>query len=66
MTTKDECPVGKALEQLSDKERKDIQAVLDNSVSSAVISRWFTVLRKFKGCTTPKVNDHRGGECGCS
>lgn len=62
----DRCAVGKALDQLTEAEREDVQAILDNSVASVIISQWFTKMRGFKGCSTQTVTTHRRGDCGCS
>lgn len=64
-TSKKLCPVGKALDELSPEDRQEIEAILANGISSVVISKWFTDVRRLPGCTTTAVNAHRRDTCGC-
>lgn len=59
------CPVGQALEALG-AEAEEVQAILDNGVTSVIISQWFEKVRGFKGCSTAAVNRHRRSECECA
>ena len=59
------CLVGKAMQQLTEREQSEMQVILDNGVPSHVIAVWFTDKRKLK-LTAAAVTSHRRGSCGCS
>jgi hypothetical protein len=59
------CAVGRALDGLDETDRADLQAALDNTISSVVLAHWFTEVRTFEGCSTAAVTKHRKGECSC-
>lgn len=61
-----ECPVGKAMAQLTERERSEMQTILDNGIASHIIAVWFTDMREIKGITAAAVTSHRRGLCGCS
>ncbi len=61
-----ECPVGKALAQLTDREQAEMQTILDNGIASHIIAVWFADMRETKGITAAAVTSHRRGLCGCS
>lgn len=64
-STDNKCSVGRAMEQLTDKEQSEMGAILDNGIASHIIAVWFTDKRGFKGITTAAVTTHRRGHCGC-
>lgn len=59
------CPVGKAMQQLTDWESAEMQTILDNGIASYVIAVWFSDKRNIK-VTAAAVTSHRRGTCGCS
>jgi len=59
------CPAAKAMQQLTDRERAEMQSILDNGIASHVIAVWFSTQRNIK-VTAAAVNSHRRGLCGCS
>jgi hypothetical protein len=50
---------------MPEDERPDFQAILDNHLSSTIISQWLTHTRGYTGCTIAAVKAHRDGTCGC-
>lgn len=60
------CKVGQAMDQLTDREREEMQAILDNGIASHVIAVWFHEMRDIPGITAAAVTSHRRGLCGCS
>ncbi len=59
------CPIAQAMRTMPEDERPDFQAVLDNHLSSTIISQWLTHTRGYTGCTITAVKAHRDGTCGC-
>jgi len=60
------CSVGKAMQQLTEREREEMRAILANGIASHIIAVWFTDKREIPGITASAVTSHRRGLCGCS
>lgn len=59
------CSVSKAMDQLTERERQEMQSIMENGIASHIIAVWFKQERGIDGVSAAAITSHRRGLCAC-